>query len=260
MALKNLLSDSDFAKGWDNRFSTSVLIGKVSKIECTDEQANVRAIIPDKVDHQGTPLNTKPIPVLQTASEAKRSFAIPRLGTDVLLVKLPNSTSDYAVIGSFYTRNNPPPVTDPMLDYVQYDDGSTMQFNASTGELTWRIKGKMDVQSEKEIIIKSSGDKVTIEGNADVLVKSDSAKVTISGATDVNVTAASNVNITGALVKIQGATQIIGNITHTGNMTTTGVHTDSLGHHTSSAVAEDLERRITAIEQRIAALEGSNHG
>src|SRR5262245_58096785 len=126
MSRKNLLSDSDYTKGWDNRFSTAVLIAKVSKIECTDEQANVRAIIPDKVDHNGTAHKTNPIPVVRIASEAKRSFAMPRLGTDVLLVKLPNSTSDYAVIGSFYTRNNPPPVSDPMLDYVQYDDGSTM--------------------------------------------------------------------------------------------------------------------------------------
>src|SRR5215831_2104042 len=234
MSLKNLLSATDYTKGWDNRFGTAVLIGKVSKIECTDQQANVRAIIPDKVDHNGTPLNTKPIPVLQVASEAKKSFAIPRLGTNVLLVKLPNSTSDYAVIGSFYTRNDPPPVSDPMLDYVIYDDGSTMQFNASTGELTWRIKGKMDMQSEKEIIIKSSGDKVTVEGSGDVLVKSDSGQVTVEGSGDVTVKSDSGqVTIQAtAAITIQAATiNLIGNIVHTGDITTSGHHTDAHGVH-----------------------------
>src|SRR5215831_13645401 len=101
MSRKNLLSDTDYTKGWDNRFGTAVLIGKVSKIECTDKQANVRAIIPDKFDHNGTTKNTKPIQESQTTSETNRSFCIPPLGTNLLLVNETTSTRYYAVIGSF---------------------------------------------------------------------------------------------------------------------------------------------------------------
>jgi len=75
MSLKNILSDTDYTSGKDMRFKSACWIGKVSKIECTDKQANVRVIMPDRIDHEGTPLNTKPIPVLQVASQAKRQCA-----------------------------------------------------------------------------------------------------------------------------------------------------------------------------------------
>ena len=234
MGIKHILSDTDSQHGIDTRFKNAVTIGYVTKQECDDKHANVRVILPDKKDHNGTPLFTKPIPVLQVASEAKKSYSIPRIGTPVALIKLANGTSSYLVVGSFYTTNDPPPVSDPMLDFVIYDDGSTMQFNASTGELTWRIKGKMDMQSEKEIIIKSSGDKVTVEGSGDVLVKSDSGQVTVEGSGDVTVKSDSGqVTIQAtAAITIQAATiNLIGNIVHTGDITTSGHHTDAHGVH-----------------------------
>jgi phage baseplate assembly protein V len=245
--MKNLLAETDYTSGRDNRFKSSVVIGRVAEIVCDDKGANIRAVMPDKVDHKDQPLITKPVPVLQISSGKKRSFAMPRLGQNVLLVKLPNGTADYAAVGFFYTKNDPPPVTDPMLDYVQYDDGSTMQFDASAGEWTWRIKGKIDAQSEKEILVKSSGDKVTIEGSSDVLVKSDSGAVTVESSGTLKLQSDSN------------TVQIVGNITHTGNMTTSGVHIDSLGHHTSVERQAALEDRVRALEARVAALE-ARHG
>ena len=226
MALKNLFADTDSQRGKDSRFKNAVVIGRVAKVECDDKHANIRAILPDRLDHNGTPLVTKSVPVLQVASTAKRSYSVPRIGTPVALIKLPNGTSDYLVVGSFYTVNDPPPVSDPMLDYVIYDDGSTMQFDASSGELTWRLKGKMDEQSEKEIIIKSSGDKVTVEGNGDVLVKSDGGQVTVEGSGQVTIKSDSG------QITIQSTTiNLVGNVIHTGNMTTSGIHTDVNGVH-----------------------------
>jgi phage baseplate assembly protein V len=238
MSRKNLLSDTDYTSGKDNRFATAVLIAKVSKNECTDQQANVRCIIPDKVDHDGNPLNTKPIPVLQVASEAKRSFAVPRLGTNVLLVKLPNSTSDYAVIGSFYTKNDPPPVSDPMLDYVQYDDGSIMQFNASNGEQTWKLTGKMLWDNEKGADLKFKEAVLIDAGSGSITVKSTGT-----------------ILLDGTTVQLKGNLNFQGNITHTGNMTTSGVHLDANGHHTTSTAREDVQARLEALEARVTALE-----
>ena len=151
---------------------------------------------------------------------------MPRIGQNVVIVKLASGTSDYAAVGFFYTKNDPPPVTDPLLDYCEYDDGSTMEINANNGEVTWRMKGKIDVQSEKQIIITSSGDKVTVEGSSDVLVKSDNGTVTVEGNGNVIVKSDS-----GA-VTIQATTiNLVGNIVHTGNIVTSGVHTDANGVH-----------------------------
>lgn len=237
MGRKNLLSDTDYARGRDTRFRNSVLIGRVSSVEVDDKHANVRVIMPDKVDHNGTPLISKPIPVLQVASTAKRSFAVPRKNTPVALIKMPNGTSDYLVVGSFYTEADPPPVSDPMLDYVEYDDGSTMQFDASNGELTWKLKGDMNFDNQGAALLKFQGN-VEIDSDGNITLKP-----------------AGTCLIEAATVHLKGALIFEGNITHTGNMTTSGTHTDTLGHHTSAARESELLERLNALEARLSALE-----
>jgi phage baseplate assembly protein V len=136
----------------------------------------------------------------------------------VLVVKLPNGTSDYAVVGSFYTKTDPPPVTDPNLDHVEYEDGSSITFDAGNGTMTWNLKGGISLQCVGAFTIKTSG----------------------------------TVLLDAPNVHLKGAINLEGDITHTGNMTTTGHHTDAGGHHTASA---DLSERIAALEARVAELE-----
>ena len=236
---KNIIGGTDFTKGWDNRFGATVHVGFVSKIEVDSERASVRVIMPDKVDHNGTPLNTKPIPVLQVASQAKRQFAVPRLGTPVAIIKMPTGTSNYLVVGSFYSKANPPPVTNPNLDYVIYDDGSVMQFDASNGEQLWQLKGKMTWDNDK---------------GADLKFKE--AVLLDAGAGNITIKSTGTILLDGATVKLKGTNIIFeGNINHTGNMETSGVHHDSLGYHTSSSEREQLLQRIEALEARVATLE-----
>jgi phage baseplate assembly protein gpV len=230
---KNLLGDTDYASGHDNRYRNSVLIGFVSKIECTDKRASVRVIMPDRVDHEGTPLNTKPIPVLQTASTAKKSFAVPRLNDCVALMKMPNSTSDYFVLGSFYTPKNPPPVKDPMLDYTVYDDGSIMQFDASKGELTWKLKGDLLWDNEKSVTFKLKAD-FTVQNDGNILLK-PTGTATIDAHGAVSIKSPTSITIDAATINLKG------NIVHTGSMSTTGAHTDVNGHHSSGVLREELE-------------------
>jgi phage baseplate assembly protein V len=201
------------------------MIGKVTSIECTDSQANVRVIFPDRLDRAGKPLITKPIPVLQAAASQKQSFAIPRIGTNVLVAKLPNGSSDYLVLGSFYTTKDPPPVSDPKLDYVEYEDGSYIKFDSASGTMTWNLKGGITLQAAGNATIKSDG----------------------------------SLLLDCPAIHLKGAMNLEGNITHTGNMTTTGNHTDAAGHHTSSSQA-DLEARLQALEGRVGALERREAG
>jgi len=243
MALKPLLDRTDYIKGWDKRFATAVVIGFVSKIECDAKHADVRVILPDRKDHNGTPMITRAIPVMQVASAAKRSFAIPRLGTPVLLAKLPNSTSDYMVIGSFYTPTKPPPVTDPMLDYTIYDDGSVIKIDANNGAsvtLTWDFKGGISITTQKDIAINAQGSaKVTVTAAGDITLKSTGGKAIIT---------ASEIDLNG-------------DVTHTGNMTTSGIHNAADGPHAACGAGERLEQqniaqRIAQLEARVAQLEG----
>jgi len=228
---KNLLADTDYTDGRDQRFVHAVQIGRVSKIECNEDQANIRVIMPDKLDHNGQPLITKPIPVLQISAGGKKSFAMPRIGQNVLLVKLPNSTSSYAALNFFYTSKEKPPVTDPLLDYCIWDDGKTfikLDGNKDADPfLTWDFQGGVKINTQKDINIKAqNGAKINIEGDGDVTVKSDNGNIIVNAASGA-VTIEGNQSVT-----LKATTIIIqGNIQHTGNMNTSGVHTDANGIH-----------------------------
>jgi len=231
MSRKNLLADTDFTDGRDKRFVHTILLGKVKTIECTDKQANITALMPDRLDHEGTPLTTKAIPVLQISAGGKKQFAMPRIGQNVILLKLPNSTSSYAAINAFYTSNDPPPVKDPLLDYTIWDDGKTyVKFDANKDAdpfLTWDFQGGWKATVAKDINIKTTnGAKVNIEGDGTVTVKSDSGDIVINAASgQVTIQGSSQITLTAPTIKLDGFVHT------TGNMLTDGVHTDSLGHH-----------------------------
>jgi phage baseplate assembly protein gpV len=245
---KNLLSDTDYTKGWDNRYGVTAVVGRVSKIEVSEKGANVRVIMPDRLDHQDQPLISKPIPVMQIASNAKKSFAVPRLDDNVLLLKLPNGTSNYMVVGSYYTSKKPPPVTDPMLDYVEYDDGSTMQFDASNGNLDWDLTGDIKVHNEGDKDLSTDGD-VQIENDGDYAqvvegdqqydtggdVRRTADGVYVLAADGVGIGANNEILIQAPLI------HIVGNILHDGDMVTRGVHQDNNGYHTGGAMAPTVE-------------------
>jgi phage baseplate assembly protein gpV len=251
MSLKNILSDTDYTSGKDMRFKSAVWIGKVSKIECTDKQANVRVLMPDRIDHEGTPLNSKPIPVLQIASQAKKSYAIPRLDTNVVVVKLANSTSDYLVIGSFYTTKNPPPVSDPKLDYVEWEGGHIEKHDANDDAevfLTQDFKGGWDATIKKDVNFKTTDSaKFNIESDGDVLIKSATGDVNIESPTGT-------VLIKQQTIELQATTiKLTGHVIVTGNIDETGVHHDNLGYHTGGRESNH-EQRIALLERKLAQL------
>jgi len=228
MGRKNLLADTDFTRAMDNRFKGSVLCGFVSKLECNTKRASVRVIFPDRVDHEGTPLITKPVPILQIAAAGKKSYAVPRLNDMVAVMKMPNSTSDYFVLGSFYTPANPPPVSDPKLDYCIYDDGSTKQFDPSTGTETNKFKGDTNWDHQGGALLK--------------FVK------------DAEIDSQGNITLKATKLIIQA------DIQHTGNMTTSGIHNAADGPHAACGAGERLEQaniaaRIYELERKVARLE-----
>jgi phage baseplate assembly protein gpV len=253
---KNLLSDTDYTKGWDNRFGVAVCIGKVSKIECSEKGANARIIMPDRLDHEDNPLISKPVPVLQIASKGKRSFSMPRQSDNVLMVKLPNGTSNYAILGSFYTSKEPPPVTDPRVDYCEWEGGHTEKRDSNDDAdvfLTQDFKGGWNATIKKDVNLKTTdGAKTNIESDGHVTIKSATG--------DVNIQSPSGkVNIEQQNIVLKGTVTIEGNIVHTGDMTTSGHHTDANGLHTGGTRdVQALIARIDALEARVRELEGGS--
>jgi Phage-related baseplate assembly protein. len=258
---KNILSDTDYTKGWDNRFGVSVVVGKVSKIEASEKGANVRVIMADRVDHEGNPLISKPVPIMQIASKSKKSFAMPRLNDNVLMVKLPNGTSNYMVIGSLYTKNDPPPVTDPKVDYCEWEGGHTEKFDANDSAdpfLTQDFKAGWKGTYKKDVNLNTTdGAKFNVVADGDVLVKSATGNVNVESPTGT-------VTIKQQTIDLQATTiKLTGHVIVTGNIDEAGVHLDNRGHHTNTAVLQErlnkLETLLAAVETRLAQLE-ARHG
>lgn len=262
---KNLLSDTDYTKGWDNRYGVSVAVGKVSKIECSEKGANVRVTLPDRCDHNGEPLITKPIPILQIASKAKKSFAVPRLKDNVVVVKLANGTSNYLIVGSYYTSKDPPPVTDPLLDYTEWEGGHIQQFDANEDAevfLKQDFKGGWDATIKKDVKIKTTdGAKMNLEADGDILMKSATGNINVESPSGIITIKQQKIVLQATDIELTGAVKITGLITHIGSMNTTGgFHTDTKGTHQFTTREEELLRRIEALEARVGQLEAGSHG
>lgn len=254
---KNLLADTDYTRGTDNRFKNGVIVGKVTEIVCDDKGANIRALMPDKVDHKDQPLITKPIPVLQTCAGGKRSFAMPRIKQNVLLVKLPHGTSDYAAIGFFYTSKDPPPIKDPKVDYCEWEGGHVEKHDANDDAdvfLTQDFKGGWNCTVKKDVNIETTdGANTNIKSDGDVLIKSATGDINVESPTGTINLKQQQIHLTGT-VTIDGPLNVNGLITHVGNMNTNGHHVDSKGPHSSTRESE-LEARVAALEATVARLE-----
>lgn len=261
---KNLLSDTDYTKGWDNRFGVTAVVGRVSKVVVDDKGANCQVIMPDRIDHEDNPLITKAVPVLQIASQAKKSFTMPRQDDNVLMIKLPNGTSNYAVLGSFYTSKRPPPVTDPLLDYTEWEGGHTQQYDANTDGngkassdvfLTQDFKGGIKTTVKKDIEIQTTdGGKMSMTSDGDMLVKSATGNVNVespSGAVNIK---QKTINLEADTINLKGHVVITGALDHTGEHRTNGHHIDSTGPHAGGREAE-LEARVNRLETLLAAVE-----
>jgi phage baseplate assembly protein gpV len=264
MANKNLISDTDYTDGRDKRFASSVCIGKVSKMEVSEKGANIRALLADRLDHKGNPLITRPVPVLQICAGGKKSFAMPRVGQNVFLTKLPNSTSCYAAMGFFYTSKDPPPVTDPKLDYVEWEGGHTQTHDANTDDngnpkndvfLTQDFKGGWKGTYKKDVNLNTTDSaKFNIVADGDVKINSANGNIDVQSPNGT-------ITIEQKNITLKGTVTIEGDIKHTGNMQTSGIHTAADGPHASCGLAQgELETRIATLEARLAALEARANG
>ena len=177
---------------------------------------------------------------------------MPRIGQNALMVKLPNSTSSYAAIGFFYTSKEKPPVTDPKVDYCEWEGGHTQKHDANKDAdvfLTQDFKGGWNCTVKKDVNIKTTdGAKTNIESDGDVLIKSANGNIDVKSPSGT-------VNIDQQNIHLTGTVTIDGNIIHNGNMTTHGVHQDNKGFHTNTARETELEARVAALEKRITQLE-----
>ncbi len=108
-----------------NQIKNMLRVGRVSSVNgaaCT-----ARVTFPDKEK-----MVSAELPVLQIGSLGTQGYWVPEVDTQVLCAFLPNPSGKGMnmgfVLGAFYSRENPPPETDPNVRSITFPDGSRLRY------------------------------------------------------------------------------------------------------------------------------------
>jgi phage baseplate assembly protein V len=170
------------------------------------------------------------LPVKQFGSRKTAHVYTPKIGDHVNVNMLQNGSENGFVDGSFFNKKNPPPEgVDIDTRHFATEDGTVIEYR------------------EKDSTFNLDASGATGAGGGVVIVTAGS--VTVTGATFVKLKA--------PIIFLEG------DIQHTGNMTSTGVHTDANGVHMGSkkeerdlaAEVDQLKAEVLSLKERFFALE-----
>jgi phage baseplate assembly protein V len=175
------------------------------------------------LDRQG--LISKWLPVKQTGARATMFLYVPKIGNDVNVTMLTSGSEDGFVDGCFYNKKNPPPAgVDIDTRHLKTEDGTVAEYR--------EIDSTLNLNCVGPVIIQAAG--------------------------EVTITSTVRVTVTAPEIVLNGHMIFNGLITHTGDMTTSGVHTDANGIHAGSRARdeiEELKREIELLKERMLILE-----
>jgi phage baseplate assembly protein V len=161
------------------------------------------------------------LPVKQFGSRKTAHVYTPKIGDHVNVNMLCNGSEDGFVDGSFFNKKNPPPEVDIDTRHFLTEDGTIVEYREKDSTFNLNCVGVVIVQAAGEITITST------------------IKVTV----------------TAPEIALNGHMVLNGLITHTGDMTTTGVHTDANGvHHGSAKEERDLEAEVDQLKAEVLSL------
>ena len=203
------------------------------------------------LDKQG--LVSQWLPVKQPGSRLTMHYYCPKIGDDVNVTMLPNGSEDGFVDGSFFNAGNPPP-EDLDIDTRHFlaEDETVIEYREI--DSTFNLVNKRGPALVKAVYIEETADE-HIKLHAGSFIEAHAGSFIEEQATTfIELTAGTFVVITAPQIILNGHMIFNGLITHTGDMTTSGIHTDSRGLH-GGVTREELEARIQQLESRVALLE-----
>lgn len=118
-----------------------IRIGIVSSVN--EENGTIRALFDDKSN-----MVSDDLPILSF------EYNLPKIGAQVLCLFLPNGLQQGFCLGEFYSDLNIPPVDDKNIYFKKFDDGTSIQYNKTSKELS--------ISSPNPIIINGN---IQVNGN-----------------------------------------------------------------------------------------------
>ena len=113
-------------------------VGKIDSKEYDDlaPQGKARVFWTDKQPG----MLSKPLPVLFPFTGVDKVYAMPKVGDRVVVLTDENS-EDGIIMGSIYTKQNPPIPDDPNIYSVDFGDGTKVEYDKNNHELTVTVNG-----------------------------------------------------------------------------------------------------------------------
>lgn len=124
-------------------------VGEVVTIDPVHATARVR--LEEQDDKVSAPLR-----IVYNGTLKNKQYWMPKVEEHVLC--LFTKESEGFIIGAFYSEQTPPPLQDKNKHYIEFEDGSNIEYDVSTHTLLVNIVGDIHIQS-------GQGKVVTLDGN-----------------------------------------------------------------------------------------------
>ncbi len=150
-----------------------IRIGRISSVNAV--KGTVRVVIEDQQD-----IVTDELPMLAF------EYYMPEVGDLVLCTFLGNGISQGLCLGRYFSDQNPPPVTDQKIYSRDFGDGTSIQYNKTSKELSITAAGDLKISVEGDLTISVKGN---ITSTADGSITTSAGEVN----TDIGMTKTSSV-------------------------------------------------------------------
>lgn len=205
-----------------------IAVGEVTEVDEILHRVKVR--LPDRDVVTGF------LHVLVPYASGGYAYGLPKVGDTVMCVFMPGGIEDGFVIGSYYHKEEEPPVKDKNKFYKRFSDGTVVEYDEGSGKLT--------VENPKDVVLKTQNsitkETQTLQIKADSSSNLETPTFTITGEVMVQ----GNLTVTGSINSIgqttaqggiktspSGQTVFIDDLVNKFNIHT---HTDSSGGSTSA--------------------------
>lgn len=122
----------------DSTLNNIIRVGEVSSINETNGTVRV------KFDDRDNLISAE-LPLLNA------EYNIPDIGSQVLCLFLPNGLQEGFCLNGFYSDSNTPPVQGKNIYYKKFGDGTSIQYNRSTKELTINSAGPIIINGNVQV-------------------------------------------------------------------------------------------------------------
>lgn len=142
-----------------NTLQNLIRVGVVSSRN--PEKCAVKVIISDQDN-----MVSNWLPVIVPQSLKNKDYALPDVGEQVVCLFLGNGIETGYCLGSIYSEADVPPTNNGNKRGTWFEDGSYVEWDRGTGDLTIRAKGNINIIADGDITITSEGNITTSAGGA----------------------------------------------------------------------------------------------